>query len=53
MAEKTKIGKNSTPANANLGCIPSQTITRQPNHWPWTPTPRAIFWLEFLSENRL
>ena len=30
MAEKTKIGKNSTPANANLGCIPPQTITRQP-----------------------
>jgi len=30
MAEKTKIGKNSNPANANLGCVLSQAITCQP-----------------------
>jgi len=29
-AEKTKIGKNSTPGNANLGCMAPQAITRQP-----------------------
>jgi len=30
MAEKTKIGKNSSPANAKLGCVSSQVITHQP-----------------------
>jgi len=30
MAEKAKIGKNSTPANAKLGFIPPQAMTRQP-----------------------
>jgi len=30
MFEKTKIGKNSIPTNAKLGCIPPQAITRQP-----------------------
>jgi len=29
MAQKPKIGKNSTPKNTNLGCIPPQAITRQ------------------------
>jgi len=27
MAQKTKIGKNSTPTNANLEYIPPQAIT--------------------------
>jgi len=30
MAQKQKIGKNSTPTNASLGCIPPQAITHQP-----------------------
>jgi len=29
MAVKPKIGKNSTPTNANMGCIPPQAITHQ------------------------
>jgi len=39
MAQKLKIGKNSTPTNANLRCITSQAITRQPVELEqWFPT---------------
>jgi len=29
MTEKTKIGKNSIPANANLGCVTALARTQQ------------------------